>query len=136
MKTKQPGLASDTGDRLTAVWHELSDAFGWDNYEQFAEYIGVGYSTLTNWLNGYHPPTIYPMLRLSEKSSITLDWIYRGSSAGLAYDKSIRLDARVRGEQVPSVAQEPRAAPEVPALVVSARKKAKASAPLKRKLAR
>lgn len=127
MKTSDVDLAQAAGKRLHAIWDEIRHIFNLETVDDYAEFMGVGRNALSNWLNGYHPPTIHAMIRLCDKSGVTLDWIYRGSAEGLAYGKTVRLEARVRGENPPMVAEEPSQSGAPKELVSRARKRAKAS---------
>jgi transcriptional regulator with XRE-family HTH domain len=131
MKTKDPKLAEETGRRLRAIQAELTGPLGMETIDDFAEVLGVGRNTVSNWLNGYHPPGLHAMLRLCDQKGFTLDWIYRGRSEGLPYDKSVRLTALVSGMGVGPLSPElPPEGSQGEVLVVekTVRKKAKANA--------
>jgi transcriptional regulator with XRE-family HTH domain len=133
MKTPAPELAKQTGARLKAIQAELALAFDHKTIDDFADLIGESRNTVSNWLNGYNPPSIYAMIRLCDKHGFTLDWIYRGRSEGLAYDKSVRLEAFLAGVAAPSLAPAeplgvPAAVPPEAAGRAKADRRAKASA--------
>ena len=44
-----------------------------------AEICGTTKSAINNWLLGYNLPRVPEMIRLCERTGITLDWLYRGS---------------------------------------------------------
>ena len=61
--------------RLRAVM----EAFQITTHPKLAEVCGTSRSVVNNWLMGDNLPRVPEMIRLCERTGITLDWIYRGA---------------------------------------------------------
>jgi transcriptional regulator with XRE-family HTH domain len=46
-----------------------------------ADICGTTPSAVNNWLSAYNLPRIPEMIRLCERTGVTLDWLYRGGTA-------------------------------------------------------
>jgi transcriptional regulator with XRE-family HTH domain len=72
--SEQPLLGKVAG-RLRAV----KAAFGLSSNDAFAEAWGSTKSVINNWLTGRNFPRVPEMIRLCERTDVTLDWLYRGA---------------------------------------------------------
>lgn len=83
--------------RLRAVMK----AFQIESYPQMADICQTTPSNVGNWCNAYALPRIPEMIRLCERTGITLDWVYRGSihkmDAKLAISLGRIIDANRKG---------------------------------------
>lgn len=61
----------------------LREAMGYDSATLFAAYVGWSPQQLSNYERGYKRPEISMAIRLCKKTGVTLDWIFRGETAGL-----------------------------------------------------
>ena len=66
------------------------EAMGLDQSE-FAEGVGKRQSTCSGWETGARPPGLPIALKLCDKYALTLDYIYRGITAGLPGDLEDKL---------------------------------------------
>ena len=60
----------------------------------------IGRSTWSNWVAGRNRPNLDEAIKLVETFDLSLDWIYRGSLAGVPQEMAARLRAvllRLRG---------------------------------------
>jgi hypothetical protein len=70
---------------------------------ELASICATSASAVNNWLRGYNLPRIPEMIMLSEKTSVTLDWIYRGAAASMDPAFSLRLAAYIKSHpSIPS----------------------------------
>lgn len=74
------------GKRISLV----REALGLDQAE-FAEGIGKRQSAASGWETGARPPGLPVALALCDKYGLTLDFIYRGITAGLPGDLEDKL---------------------------------------------
>jgi transcriptional regulator with XRE-family HTH domain len=85
------------GPRIAAVREELGF-----NQTQMAKFLGVHRSRYAQWEAGRHlPRDELAILRLCEMTDVTLDWLYRGSLAGMPSALGLRLESRVAGAPPP-----------------------------------
>ena len=77
---------------------------------ELAARLGVGESAFSNYCNGTRPPSVYVMMRLSERFGITLEYIYLGSFAGLTMLVAEKI--RAAEAQVDQEETQPPKAPE------------------------
>lgn len=56
--------------------------------------IGVSPSRWNNWEQGKRPLDLEAAVALCERHELTLDWLYRGVSAGLPYELGLKVDFR------------------------------------------
>jgi transcriptional regulator with XRE-family HTH domain len=70
---------SDIGERIRI----LREALRYDNASLFAAYVGWSPQQLSNYEKGVKRPEVSMAIRLCKKTGVTLDWIYRGETAGL-----------------------------------------------------
>jgi hypothetical protein len=82
----------DVGARLRAVKAELQ----LPNDQAFAELCSGTCSRVNNWLNGYNLPHVPDMIRLCERTGITLDWLYRDFAGSMDPTLALRLNRRMR----------------------------------------
>ena len=94
------------GDRLRAIMQ----AFGISTNPKMASICDTTPSAVNNWLLGNNLPRVPEMIRLCERTGVTLDWIYRGSTSSIepGKAKALNLIAHQReslndGERVRSV---------------------------------
>lgn len=92
--------AKNAGLRLRAARLVL----GHNTRDTFSAYIGVSSSALANWENGFRVPDVFAMVRMWEKTGITLEWVYAGSVRGLPYElaDSIAAKAAELGAKAPT----------------------------------
>lgn len=103
-------LMDATARRLRAIMQDLE----LETVDDLAVLVSAARSRVSNWLNAYHLPPVKYMIRICEKTNLSLDWIYRGRSDGLSYAAVIRLTALEQGMQVVDAAPEPEPEPEPP----------------------
>ena len=60
--------------------------------ESMANMLGCTRTALTNWENGDRLPDVAAMVRLYQRTGITLEWIFAGSLREMNYDKSADLE--------------------------------------------
>ena len=76
-------------------------AFQIATYPQLAKICDASTSSVNNWLSGANLPRVPEMIRLCERTGITLDWIYRGAihtmDAKLAISLGGILDTKATG---------------------------------------
>ena len=70
-------------DKVAARLDAVMKAFGIEPYPKLAEICDATKSAVSNWMNRYNLPRVPEMIRLCERTDITLDWLYRGSEAGM-----------------------------------------------------
>lgn len=89
--------------RLRAVQAELKLTD-----KQMAELVGAegGRTRWANWIAAANLPKEECMIALCERVGLSMDWIYRGSAAGIDLSKAIRLEARLRGIDPISISRE------------------------------
>jgi transcriptional regulator with XRE-family HTH domain len=71
---------------------------------QFCRLTGIGQQAWNNYESGYRPLTIQPALRLCNALGVTLDWLYRGISAGLPFRLAADIQRVDRDERTPRAA--------------------------------
>lgn len=90
---RSPIIASEVivqaGRRLKAAREHLGL-----NQETLAREIGVERTRLANWESGTRLADVLAMVRLYQRFSITLEWIYAGNLSSLPYDVARDLEAR------------------------------------------
>jgi transcriptional regulator with XRE-family HTH domain len=92
-KAERPSeMKRQAGLRLRAAREHLQL-----NQENMANMLGCTRTALTNWENGDRLPDVAAMVRLYQRTGITLEWIYAGSLREMNYDKSADLE-RLAGE--------------------------------------
>lgn len=87
-KAERPSeMKRQAGLRLRAVREHLNL-----KQESMANLLGCTRTALTNWENGDRLPDVAAMVRLYQRTGITLEWIYAGSLREMSYDKSAELE--------------------------------------------
>lgn len=86
-----PDMEDAVSRRLRAVM----TAFQIESYPEMAEICDASKSSVSNWVQGYNLPRVPEMIRLCERTGITLDWIYRGSPHTMDPKLTISLGAIV-----------------------------------------
>lgn len=61
---------------------------------QMSRSIGVSPQRWNNWERGTRPLDLSAAVALCERHELTLDWLYRGVSAGLPYELGLKVDFR------------------------------------------
>lgn len=85
----QTSLEIAVARRLAAIRAEM----GLDQPEM-ADWLGVSRSRYNNWAAGRNLPNEEAMVRLAERTQISLDYIYRGKLDAVPMALAIRLQAR------------------------------------------
>ena len=70
---------SDIGGRIRV----LREALGYKSATLFAAFVGWSPQQLSNYEKGQKRPEVSMAILLCKKTAVTLDWIYRGETAGL-----------------------------------------------------
>jgi transcriptional regulator with XRE-family HTH domain len=97
------------GRRLRVTAWEL----GYKTQQQLADAIGCTLGQVDTWYNGRALPPVKHMETLCKQHRLTLDWIYRGVSKGLADGLYIRIQSALEfDEPAPFVRREPEPEPE------------------------
>ena len=65
--------------RLTRI------ALGFDAQGKFAKAAGIAGNTYNQYEKGNRTPDLQQAIRLCDRFTLTLDWIYRGDPSGLNY---------------------------------------------------
>ena len=92
------------GRRLRVTAWEL----GFKTQQQLADALGCTLGQVDTWYNGRALPPVKYMEKLCGEHNLTLDWIYRGISKGLANGLYIRLQSALEfDEPAPFVRPEP-----------------------------
>lgn len=92
-------LRVKVASRLRAIMAE----FGYHTYIMFGEACGVDPGSINNWVNPRNKgslPRVPTMITLCEKTGLTLDWIYRGQSIGMDGRLAVRLEDRIKHNDV------------------------------------
>jgi transcriptional regulator with XRE-family HTH domain len=76
--------------RLDALMSELEVV----GYRAIGVLCGTSANVVSNWMNGYNLPRVPEMIRLCEKTGVTLDWIYRGRAGSMDAKLVMRLTGR------------------------------------------
>ena len=79
---------------------------GVERQDVMANVLGVQPSAYNNWEKGHRLPDVAAMVRLLNRSGVSLDWIFAGELRSMPFDLAARLQEQ---------AQEPGAAVAVPA---------------------
>ena len=79
------------GERLELVRHALGK-----NQKAFASAAGVGSSAYSQYKTGTNGPALEEAHKLCDRWGLTLDWIYRGDTRGLAPDLVATIEAMQR----------------------------------------
>ena len=96
------------GRRLRVTAWEL----GYKTQQQLADAIGCTLGQVDTWYNGRALPPVKYMETLCKEHKLTLDWIYRGVSKGLADGLYIRIQSALTfDEPAPYVRPEPEPEP-------------------------
>lgn len=77
---------ADRGESLSDIGARIRDlrgAMGYTNSTLFAAFVGWSIQQLSNYENGRTRPEISMAIMLCKRTGVTLDWIYRGETAGL-----------------------------------------------------
>lgn len=112
------------GRRLRVTAWEL----GYKTQQELADAIGCTLGQVDTWYNGRALPPVKHMETLCKQHKLTLDWIYRGVSKGLADGLYIRIQSALEfDEPAPFVRPEPEPAPEpeAPEQVAAGEKKSR-----------
>lgn len=80
--------------RLRAV----KKAFGIPNFREFGEICEVTESVVQNWMIGSASPRYPEMIKLCERTGLTLDWIYRGAANGMDGKMAVTLGKIIDGK--------------------------------------
>lgn len=89
-KPERPSeMKRQAGLRLRAVRESLEL-----KQESMANMLGCTRTALTNWENGERMPDVAAMVRLYQRTGITLEWIFAGSLRELSFDKGDALAQR------------------------------------------
>ena len=93
-KEKKPpsALQIRLAARLGAVMAELGKG-----PDQMADFVGAGRTTFTNWLKMENLPAEDSMIRLCDKTRLTMEWFYRERGEGVPLGLLIRLELRLAG---------------------------------------
>lgn len=75
---------------------------------QVCRSLGVTPQRWNNWERGARPLDLAAAVTLCERHDLTLDWLYRGVSAGLPYELGLKVDFR----PMPYTAARPKAKAE------------------------
>lgn len=87
-KAERPSeMKRQAGLRLRAVREHLAL-----KQESMANLLGCTRTALANWENGERLPDVGAMVRLYQRTGITLEWIFAGSLREISYDKSADLE--------------------------------------------
>lgn len=78
--------------RITRVASGMTQA-------QFCRVTGIGQQAWNNYERGHRPLTIQPALQLCNALGVTLDWLYRGISAGLPIQLASEIQRLDRAER-------------------------------------
>jgi hypothetical protein len=90
-------LKLETGLRLAAV----QKALGMPNGVEFARYLDVQPNKLSQWKSGVNMADIVAMVRLADKTAISLDFIYRGDMSGVPQRYQAVLEMHLHDLEAP-----------------------------------
>jgi len=93
MPKKPPGpLQTAVSARLTVVQEELgkSDA-------AMGTMLGCGRTTWGNWVHQENMPEENAVIRLCDKTGLTMEWLYRGITTTMPVHLLVRLELRLAG---------------------------------------
>lgn len=110
------------GRRLRVTAWEM----GYRTQQQMADALGCTLGQVDTWYNGRALPPVKYMETLCKQHKLTLDWIYRGVSKGLADGLYIRIQAALTFDEPPPFVRpepEPELAAEAPAGEKKSRKR-------------
>lgn len=110
-RSAKPKKYSMGGRRLMAAMVEYgyTDKAGNPDAKELGKKLGLGYSTVIQWMNGGSQPRPVDMRRiLGLMKHITADWLYFGWDSHILPGVMIRLEAHLMGLP-PAVGEEPTA---------------------------
>lgn len=58
------------GERLSQLLHKYNM-----NNSEFSDYVGISRTSLTGYMKGYSSPTIEPLIKISQKCNVSIDWL-------------------------------------------------------------
>lgn len=76
----------------------LREAMGQHNAAAFAGFVGWTAQQLNNYERGAKRPEVSMAVKLCQKTSVTLDWIYRGERSGLPMHVVNLIQAQIDAE--------------------------------------
>ena len=76
-------------------------ATGYTSAAALADTLNEQESRVRNWTNGASVPPLRDAVRLADAFGVTVDWLVKGDTSGLAEGIRIRLVATLAGDQPP-----------------------------------
>lgn len=90
-------LENGVATRLRAVMAEFNILTN----AEMGDFCGASGSVVNNWINRTNLPRIPEMLKLCEKTGLTLDWVYQGQRSATVEPKLYnRLQKRIDNGQI------------------------------------
>lgn len=70
---------------------------------EMADYLGVARTSVSNWINGHHPPSMQTLRLWSMRTGVDLDWLRTGENPHqLDADEGVEMLPRLDSNQQPA----------------------------------
>ena len=86
------GVKKTLNIQVAARLRALKEERGARNNKEFGSWAGESENSANNWLIADNCPGNEAAIKLCETTGITLDWLFRGSPAGMNSKRAARLD--------------------------------------------